>query len=685
MTRIESAMTWIDEILGRCPQQAMINDSKTPSGIAHVGSLRGVLIHDALLRGARERGFDARFTYGCDDMDPVDEIPHGTGEYFREHLGKPLCRAPVPSGLAGANMARAYFDEFTSTFGPLGVDAEFYFMSDVYRSGRLDETIDAYLRAASKVREIYLREAGSARPEEWLPFQPICERCGRIGTTFASDYDGETVAYECRHDLVDWAEGCGAKGRTSPFGGAGKLPWKLEWAAKWQILPVTLEGAGKDHMGAGGSHRVASALAREVLKCAVPCAFSYEFFTSGSAKMSSSKGIGLSASELAATLPPELLRYLVLRTQPRRALDFAVDLPGVNRAFAEYERLWRTVSEPGGGEPKQRQLFAVSQAAARGEVPPAPAYSPPFDSVVSVVQQPHLDLATHIATLGLGALTVADLDWLDVKRAAAESWSQRFSETASRLTVIDDFMPGVHKLSNQQRAFLAVAARILDKIEQWGSARIQAALFDAARIVGIETSSAFEALYTAFFGWPEGPRAGTFLEFVGKQRTCSRLGEVKYSYRELLDATAVFRSDWEDAVSRASSSGQGISFLTIWSGPLTDDPVSIGGLAAGVRATRPGAAGHTDDPASVEGLAGEFVDGLGALELFAVDDKARTTAVRTVFERADGSPAGGPDPIASFHADALAYVAGLLDIAKTDVRLHSHNPFGTVTDRGALI
>ena len=677
-------MTWIDEILGRCPQQAMINDSKTPSGIAHVGSLRGVLIHDALFREARQRGLEARFTYGCDDMDPVDEIPHGTGEHFREHLGKPLCRAPAPPGLAGDNMARAYFDEFTSTFGPMGADAEFYFMSDVYRSGRLDETIDSYLRAASKVREIYLREAGSARPEDWLPFQPVCESCGRIGTTFASNYDGETVAYECRHDLVEWAEGCGAKGRTSPFGGAGKLPWKLEWAAKWKILPVTLEGAGKDHMGAGGSHRVASALAREVLGCVVPCAFSYEFFTSGSAKMSSSKGIGLSASELAATLPSELLRYLVLRTQPRRALDFAVDLAGVNRAFAEYERLWRTVAEPG-AEPKQRQLFAVSQATARGEVPPAPAYSPPFDSVVSVVQQPHLDLASHIATLGLGTLTAADLDWLDVKTAAAESWSQRFSETASRLTVIDDFMPEVRKLSNQQRAFLAVAARILDKLEQWVAARIQAALFDAARIVGIETSSAFEALYTAFFGWPEGPRAGTFLEFVGKQPTCSRLGEVRYSYRELLDATAVSSSDWEHAVSEASSSGQDLSFLTIWSGVPTDDPVSTEGPEAGVRSTRPGPATLTDDPVLTEGLAGEFADGFGSLELLAVDDKGRTTAVRTVFERADGHPAGGPDPIVSFHADAVTYVAELLDIAETDVSLHSHNPFGTVTDRTVMV
>ena len=653
-------MTWIDEILGRCPPPVMINDSKTPSGMAHVGSLRGVLIHDALFREARERGLQARFTYGCDDMDPVDEIPHGTGEYFREHLGKPLCRAPAPPGLPGDSMAQAYFDEFTYTFDPLGVDAEFYFMSEVYRSGRLDDTIDSFLRAAAKVREIYLREAGSVRPEEWLPFQPVCERCGRIGTTFASDYDGETVAYECRPDLVEWAEGCGTKGRTSPFGGAGKLPWKLEWAAKWRILPVTLEGAGKDHMGAGGSHRVASALAREILQCVVPSAFSYEFFTSGDAKMSSSKGIGLSASELVATLPPQLLRYLVLRAQPRRALDFAVDLPGLTRAFAEYERLWRAVSD-GSAEPRPRQLFAVSQATAGGDAPPPPAYSPPFDSVVSVCQQPHIDLASHIATLGLPALSAADLEWLHVKRATADAWSERFSETASRLTVIEDFMPEVRKLSNQQRAFLAVASRILDKIERWDSARIQSSLFDAARIVGIETSSAFEALYTAFFGWPEGPRAGTFLEFVGKQPTCSRLGEVRYSYRELLDATAVPSSDWEDAVSEASSSGQDLSFLTVWTGLVTDDPISV------------------------EGLAGEFVDGLGALELFTVDDKGRTTAVRTVFERAGGYPDGGPDPIASFHADALAYVAGLLDIADTEVRLHSFNPFGTVTDREAMV
>ena len=628
----EGHMTWIDETLERVRSPIFINDSKTPSGVAHVGSLRGVLTHDALLRAARRNGAQARFTYGCDDMDPVDEIPHGTGEYFREHLGKPLYAAPPPPGLAGENMAQAYFDEFTSTFAPLGVEAEFYCMSDVYASGRLDETIDVFLRRAARVREIYLRETGSVRTDDWLPFQPICEQCGRIGTTFASDYDGETVAYECRPDLVAWAQGCGASGRVSPFGGAGKLPWKLEWVAKWKVLPVTVEGAGKDHMGAGGSHKVAAALAREVLECPVPTSFSYEFFTLGGAKMSSSRGIGLSASELVACLPPQLLRYLVLKVQVRRALDFDLDLATLNGAFAEYERLWNAVYE-GDANSGQQQLDSISQLDSGIEVAAPPAYSPPFDSVVSVVQQPHIDLSAHIGSLGVGPLSDADLHWVDVKRSAAQSWSERFSESASRLMVTDALPGATMELANQQRAFLAVSERLLREVEAWRAADIQAVLFDAARIVGITPAEAFVALYTAFFGWPEGPRAGSFLEFLGRGAACERLGEVRFSYSELVASTAVELDDWNSALSAATAEHNEFSILPNW---ISDS-------------------GDPDELANV-----------GVLELFVADAKGRTSAQRAVFESS----------VEGFALAARGHVARLLGIAEAEVPIRPDNPFG---------
>ena len=657
-------MTWIDTILDRCPPQVVVNDSKTPSGLAHVGSLRGVLIHDALARAARQRGMDARFIYGCDDMDPVDEIPHGTGEHFRGYLGAPLFQAPPPPGLPGENMADAYFHEFTSTFGPLGVDADFYFMSDLYRSGQLDETIDAYLRAASRVRDIYRRETGSVRSPDWLPFQPICEACGRIGTTYAYGYDGETVAYECRADLVQWAEGCGTTGRKSPFGGNGKLPWKLEWAAKWKVFAVSLEGGGKDHMGAGGSHKVAAALAREVLMCDVPVSFSYEFFTLAGAKMSSSRGIGATAGELVAILPPELLRYLVLRVQPRKAVDFALDVAGVTRAFAEYERLWRTLTESG---PVQRQLFSLSQPAPRDGPSPPPGYSPPFDTMVSVVQQPHLDLVEHLQAVGRTELSSVERRWIELKWNTAEAWSQRFSDMAASLTVIEDFQPEADRLTNHQRSFLAVASGLLAELAAWNAADIQAALFDAARVVGIDPPQAFAAFYAVFFGGTEGPRAGSFLEFVGRQQACSRLGAVTYSYRDLVEATAVPLDQWEQAVARARADDCRVSFLPVWVGSESDD-------------LRGAAGAESDD------LRGAAVSsgGLGVVELLWMDGKGRAGASRAVLDRVEGMPTPGRDRFQSFRRDASSYLARLLDVDESAVPMSGDNPFVPGDDSGII-
>jgi len=70
-------MFWTEEVAAQCSGPQIVNDSKTPSGRVHVGALRGVLIHDAIFRTLREKGIEARYLFGVDDFDPVDEIPKG--------------------------------------------------------------------------------------------------------------------------------------------------------------------------------------------------------------------------------------------------------------------------------------------------------------------------------------------------------------------------------------------------------------------------------------------------------------------------------------------------------------------------------------------------------------------------------------------------------------------------------
>ncbi|MBY0262895.1 MAG: lysine--tRNA ligase, partial [Phycisphaerales bacterium] len=318
----------------------IINDSKTPSGRAHVGSLRGVLIHDAVYRALKAKGIAVKYRFGCDDYDPVDELPHGMKEHFQQYLGQPLCNTPAPPGSNATDMADHFITDFWSVFKDLGVECEFYRMRDVYRSGQFNEAIDRILSSAERVREIYKEVSNSDRPRGWLPFQAICENCGRIGTVECTNYDqaAHTVEYHCRPDLVEWAKGCGHKGKVSALDGKGKLPWKLEWVAKWATFPVTIEGAGEDHNTKGGSRDVAAHCLKAIYGREAPLNIPYGFILIGGRKMSSSKGLGVTAREMADFLPPEILRYLMIRTRPKSQANFEPTEEALVKLFNEMDR-----------------------------------------------------------------------------------------------------------------------------------------------------------------------------------------------------------------------------------------------------------------------------------------------------------------------------------------------------------
>ncbi|HET9417227.1 MAG TPA: lysine--tRNA ligase, partial [Candidatus Limnocylindria bacterium] len=334
-------MFWADELAASATGAQVVNDSKTPSGTVHVGSLRGPVVVDTIARALRSADVPAELRYGVDDLDPMDAQALLTPDAIERYMGVPLAHVPDPAGDCHASYARHFAGVFVDTFDGLGIRPDvYYWMSEVYGSGAMDPYVRRALDGAATIREIYRRVANVNHPDEWHPLMVICENCGRIGTTIVTGWDGELVRYECRPDLREWAAGCGHAGQVSPFGGRAKLPYNVDWPAKWDLFGVTIEPAGKDLSTKGGSRDRSDAIAREVFGNEPPMNFPYEFLNIGGRKMSTSKGLGASATQIADVIPPEQLRLLFLRPKPNTAIEFDPDgTDAIPRLFDESDRL----------------------------------------------------------------------------------------------------------------------------------------------------------------------------------------------------------------------------------------------------------------------------------------------------------------------------------------------------------
>jgi len=519
---------WADEIAGQVIGRQVINDSKTPSGTVHVGSLRGVVLHDAVRRAAAEQGTEVEFRYGVEDLDPMDAQSLMTRDAIERYMGVPLAHVPAPEGSAHPNYARHFATLFLETFADLGIHPQLYWMSEQYGSGAMDPYIAQALDRADTILDVYRTVSTVNHPPGWLPISIICENCGRIGTTAARDWDGREVSYACRVDLVEWATGCGNEGRVSPFGGRGKLVWNVDWAARWGLVGATIEGCGKDLATAGGSRDRADAISRRVFEREPPLNIPYEFLNIGGRKMSTSRGEGAAAHEIAQLLPPTLVRFLFLRYRPNRAIDFDPSGDTIPRLFDEFDRIADAVAgKPARGElpPDPERIFALSLVDSHADpAVEAALYRPPFGHLALLLQVPGPDIMERLATEKGSPLSEREQDIALERIAAAQSWLESFAPAQSKIEIHYDALPSAAgQLSDEQEAYLAALSDAAEQRAPAGGEAWQALIFETARERGLNPGDAFGAIYRIFLDRPNGPRAGWLLASLSTPFVIGRL------------------------------------------------------------------------------------------------------------------------------------------------------------------
>lgn len=502
----------------------IVRDEKTPSGRVHIGSMRGVVIHGVVTDLLKRSGVAARYLYEMNDFDPMDGLPvYLDRETFLPHMGKPLNAVPSPDGKA-KNYAEYFAEEFASVIREAGFEPEFYRSSEVYKAGRYNEAIRQALEQAAKIREIYQRVSGAVKPDDWYPLQVVCEQCGKIGTTKVTSFDGEQVTYRCEPEMVEWAAGCGHEGSISPFDGRAKLPWKVEWAAKFKIMNVAIEGCGKDHSTRGGSRQIADAISREVFGYEPPIDIPYEFFLVGGKKMSSSKGAGSSSREVAGLLPQQLFRFLMTSKDPKRVIDFVPDGDTIPVLYDTYD----TYAEKyfGGTRDDHTEVFELAHSTTTQSLL-EPRFLPRFSLVSFLVQMPHMDFLQEIATLKGGELTEADQREALERAEYARKWLEQYAPEQYRYVLQREVVPEATKnFSETQKRALTMLLEYVENEPALDGQKLHTELHELKTKASIEPKELFSALYLSFLGKESGPKAGWFLSVLPRDFLIERLRAV---------------------------------------------------------------------------------------------------------------------------------------------------------------
>jgi len=524
-------MFWADKLVkeiknkysekNRANEPLIIRDEKTMSGRVHVGSLRGVAIHGIIAEILSEQKIANKYLFEINDFDPMDGLPvYLDQEKFKPYMGFPLCNVPSPDGKA-KNYAEYFAAEFTGVITELGFNPEHYRSSDLYKQGKYNEAIKLALENADRIKEIYKQVSGSDKGFEWLPVQMICQKCGKIGTTKAVAFDGQEVEYVCEENMVKWAKGCGHKGKNSPFDGNAKLPWKVEWAAKFKVLSVDIEGAGKDHSTRGGSREIADAICREVFNYNPPFNIPYEFFQVGGKKMSSSKGAGSSSREIADLLPPELLRLLLLGKNYKQVIEFIPDGDTIPILYDTYDKMAEAYfSKAEGDYPRIFKLINNGWKITE-------KFLPRFSQMAFIAQMPHFDNCEAVEKMKEAPLTEEDKKEVDYRAGYAQNWLKKYAPEDFKYELQEKAVPKAAKnFSAEQKKALGLVLEYIKSQKELDGQLLHTRLHEIKSECNIDPKELFSAIYLSFLGKDHGPKAGWFLSVLDRKFLEKRLEEV---------------------------------------------------------------------------------------------------------------------------------------------------------------
>ena len=338
-------MHWADDIaqkiIDRNPNKAeyVCAAGISPSGSIHIGNFRDIATSYFVVKALHKKGKKAKLLFSWDEFDRFRKVPVNVAEIkegMDQYIGKPYVDVPDPYGCC-ESYAKHFQKEFEASIKRFGIEMDYRYQAEQYRSGRYAEYI---IRALEKREEIFdildsfrTQEATEDERKNYYPVGIYCAKCGKDTTKITGlSHDCVHAEYECtcgHHGTFDFKNDFNCK-----------LAWKIDWPMRWLVEGVDFEPGGKDHASPTGSYQTSRIIAKKIFDYEAPLFQGYEFIgikgTTG--KMSGSSGLNLTPDTLLKLYDPEIILWLYSKTEPTKAFNFCFD-DEILRQYFEFDKM----------------------------------------------------------------------------------------------------------------------------------------------------------------------------------------------------------------------------------------------------------------------------------------------------------------------------------------------------------
>ncbi len=511
-----------DELIKKNSREHVVASGTSISGSIHIGNSCDVFIANAVAKNIKGSGIPAKTIWIADDNDPLRKVPYPLPSSYEKYLGIPYSKIPCPEKCC-ENFVEHFQKPFLNTMKYFKIELKVHSGAEMYKTGLYNEYIRLALTNASRIREIFNQFREHPLKEDWLPYNPICEECGRVNTTYAYHFEEDLVYYRCE---------CGVNSVMDIKSGEGKLTWRVEWAARWKILNVTCEPFGKDHAASGGSYDVSKIISREIYDYEAPYPVPYEWITLKGEAMSKSQGIFFTPGQWLEIGPPETLNYFIFRNKPMKHKDFNPSMPFLDfiEQYDRAERIYYDKEEaPSEKEvEKLKKIYEVSQIQIPESMPFQPSYrfltvayqiAGDDEEKVFDILKKNSQLPLEMESKSWDELDSEDVDRFRMRLNHVKNWLNKYAPAFVKFEV-QKSIPSVD-LSESQEEFLFKLADVLEE-NDYTPETLHEQMYNILNDLNLKPQKAFQAIYKLIIGKKQGPRAASFVLSLDKDFVISR-------------------------------------------------------------------------------------------------------------------------------------------------------------------